>query len=182
MRIVLTAIFAIAFFTSSAPVVAEEDAGNLVHEFKIGVLNHDQDDLWSNYRREGGIDGNLELIFNAEMDLWKGTVRPAIGASLNSQGDTSKAYGAARWETTWGDNGLFALGIGGAVHNGDTKLVNINRKALGSKILFYFPIEAGYRLDQHNTISLFFDHVSNGWLADPNEGMDTLGIRYGYRF
>jgi len=27
-----------------------------------------------------------------------------------------------------------------------------------------------------------FDHISNGYLADPNEGLDTFGIRYGYLF
>jgi hypothetical protein len=27
-----------------------------------------------------------------------------------------------------------------------------------------------------------FDHISNAYLASPNEGMDTLGVRYGYQF
>jgi hypothetical protein len=27
-----------------------------------------------------------------------------------------------------------------------------------------------------------FDHISNAELASPNEGLDTLGVRYGYRF
>jgi len=31
-------------------------------------------------------------------------------------------------------------------------------------------------------MAVLFDHVSNADLAHPNEGMDTLGIVYGYRF
>jgi hypothetical protein len=27
-----------------------------------------------------------------------------------------------------------------------------------------------------------FDHVSNAYLASPNEGMDTVGVRYGFQF
>jgi hypothetical protein len=27
-----------------------------------------------------------------------------------------------------------------------------------------------------------FDHVSNAYLAEPNDGLDTIGIRYIYRF
>jgi len=178
MRVLKITLFVLCLL--AAPFGANAD--ELVHEMKIGVLHHDQDSLWSNTSRESGIDGNIELIFNADMPLWNGAVRPAFGASLNSSGDTSKLYGAARWEIAIGENGLFALGVGAAIHNGETALVSNNKKALGSKVLFYFPIEAGYRINERDTVSLFFDHVSNAWLADPNEGMDTLGIRYGIRF
>ncbi len=178
MRIFLW--FMIALYVLAVPQYAP--GNELVHEMKVGVLHHDTDNLWSNSSRESGIDANVELIFNAATPLWIGEIRPAIGATVNTAGDTSKVYGAARWETTIGDNGLFAIGLGGAVHNGETALTSTDRKALGSKVLFYFPIEAGYRINERDTVSLFFDHVSNAWLASPNEGMDTLGIRYGIRF
>lgn len=180
MRFFLIALLGLFLLTGTAR--AEEGMGDYLHEVKLGVLHHDQDNLWSNYSRESGVDINAEVILNLSTELWGGDIRPVLGGSVNSVGDTSKVYAAARWETTVGDNGLFAVGVGGALHNGETKLVRNDKKALGSKALFYFPIEAGYRLDDHNTVSLFFDHVSNAWLADPNEGMDTLGIRYGYRF
>ncbi|NQU58537.1 MAG: acyloxyacyl hydrolase [Rhodospirillales bacterium] len=178
MRVLKITLFVLCLL--AVPLGARAD--ELLHEMKIGVLHHDQDNLWSNASRESGIDGNIELIFNADIPLWTGNVRPALGASLNATGGTSKLYGAARWEIAIGENGLFTLGVGGAVHNGETALVSNNKKALGSKVLFYFPIEAGYRINERDTVSLFFDHVSNAWLAAPNEGMDTLGIRYGIRF
>jgi len=178
MKIAKTLLFAFTLMVLPMRVDAEE----LLHELKLGLLHHDTGGLWSGFNREGGADVNAELIFNTSQPLWGGDVRPAIGASINSSGDTSKAYGAAKWETALGESGFFSLGVGAAVHTGDTKLESTDRKALGSKILFYFPIEAGYRINEQDSVSVFFDHVSNAWLASPNEGMDTLGIRYGYRF
>lgn len=178
MRFVAFSVFLLGLTAYAIPASAE----GLVHEMKIGGLNHDVGGLWSGVNRESGTDGNVELILNSGMGVWGGTVRPAVGISVNSSGDTSKIYGAARWETELGARGLFALGVGGAVHNGETGWVSPKKKALGSRVLFYFPIEAGFRVTDRTTVSLFFDHVSNAWLATPNEGMDTLGIRFGYRF
>lgn len=174
-----TLISLLFFFFILSP---EASGEGIVHEVKTGVLDHDTGGLWSGFSRETGTDANLEFILSPKMSLWGGDVRPVVGLSLNSSGDTSKAYGAARWETSVGSAGFFALGVGGAVHNGETGYTSRNKKALGSQVLFYFPIEAGWRLNETQSVSLFFDHVSNAWLASPNEGMDTLGIRYGYLF
>jgi len=178
MRLSILSAFILAL--AAGPIQAH--AEDLVREVKAGILHHDTDNLWSNSSRESGVDGNAEIILSPDFALWGGNVRPAFGVSVNSASDTSKIYGAARWETTIADDFVFALGVGVAAHNGETALVSANKKALGSKVLLYFPIEAGYRLNERDTISLFFDHVSNAWQASPNEGMDTLGIRYGYRF
>lgn len=179
---ILTQRLALAGVVLTGSMIGPVQAQDLIHEVKVGALQHDTDGLWSGYKRESGFDVNAEIIFNAPADLWGGTVRPALGVSVNSSGDTSKAYGVARWETDILDRSFFALGVGAAMHNGHTKLTRSDRKALGSKVLFYFPIELGYRLNEHNNVSVFFDHVSNAWMASPNEGMDTLGIRFGYTF
>jgi hypothetical protein len=44
------------------------------------------------------------------------------------------------------------------------------------------PIELGLLFTEHQGVSVMFDHVSNAYLADPNEGLDTIGLRYIYRF
>ena len=49
-------------------------------------------------------------------------------------------------------------------------------------MLFHIPAEIGLRLDAHNSVSVYYEHTSNAYLADFNEGMDRLGVRYGYRF
>ena len=79
---------------------------------------------------------------------------------------------------------FFSIGAGGTVHNGETKLLAFDQtdKALGSRVLFHFPLEIGYRFDGHNSLSVYFEHMSNGYTRDENEGLDRLGVRYGYRF
>jgi hypothetical protein len=57
-----------------------------------------------------------------------------------------------------------------------------NKKQLGSRVLFRIPIEFGLTLQERHRISILFDHMSNAYLANPNEGMDTIGVRYGFQF
>ena len=60
--------------------------------------------------------------------------------------------------------------------------VGRDKKWLGSSLLFHIPAEIGYRFDSHNSLSVYFEHTSNAYTQDYNEGMDRLGVRYGYRF
>jgi lipid A 3-O-deacylase len=153
-----------------------------LHEVKAGLLYHDLDHLWSNTRREDGVDFNGEMIFAPKLNFLGGAFRGAFGGSLNSSGGTSKAYLDLRYQYDF-DNGVFvSAGGGGAIHNGDLIFSDPDRKALGTRLLFHVPVEAGYLFSAHHSVSVYFDHVSNAGLADANEGMDTLGLRYGYRF
>ena len=68
------------------------------------------------------------------------------------------------------------------MHDGQLQLEDWDRKALGSRVLFHIPAEVGYRFDDHHNLSAYFEHMSNAYTVSPNEGMDRLGIRYGYRF
>jgi lipid A 3-O-deacylase len=56
------------------------------------------------------------------------------------------------------------------------------RKALGSRVLFHVPLELGWRWGRRNSVSLYSCHISNAGLAEENEGLDNIAIRYGYRF
>lgn len=163
--------------------VPAADAGGLVREIKAGVLAHDVPNLWSSFQLEGNApDINVEVILSPSMPFLWGSISPAIGASVNTGGDTSHAYIDARWQIE-GPSGLFfGLGVGAAIHDGETDPVALDKKALGSRVLFHIPFEIGIRLDAHNSLSAYFEHTSNANLADFNEGMDRLGIRYGYRF
>jgi len=73
-------------------------------------------------------------------------------------------------------------GIGLAVHDGDLDSDDRDKKQLGSKLLFRIPIEIGISFGEHHRLSVMFDHISNAYLASPNEGLDTIGIRYGLQF
>lgn len=177
----LCAMFA-ALTAGPGAALAQDSGAGLIRELKFGVLAHDVGDLWSGFNREDGIDINFEAGLSPSLDLGFATLRPAIGASINTEGDTSKIYLDARLEHDFEGGVFLAAGIGAAVHDGKLEHGHHDRKALGSRVLFHIPLEAGYRFDAHHSLSVYFDHMSNANLADENEGMDTIGLRYGYRF
>jgi lipid A 3-O-deacylase len=183
MKIRLSSAAMIAALLSCVGIAAPAAAEGFIHELKIGVLSHDVPDLWSRFRRETeSVDINLEAQLSPSMQLFFGTLRPAIGGNINTDGQTSNAYIDARW-TYEATSGIFlGVGLGATLHDGNTGKTDPDRKALGSSLLFHIPLEVGYRLDVHNSISAYFDHMSNGYTQRYNEGMDRLGIRYGYRF
>jgi lipid A 3-O-deacylase len=154
-----------------------------VNELKLGILDHDVPDLWSGFRAEpNSVDINIEAILSPSVMFMGGTIRPAVGGTINTEGATSHAYIDARWQYETPSGIFFGLGLGAAIHNGQLELEDWDRKALGSRVLFHIPVEIGYRFDAHNSLSAYFEHTSNAYTVDPNEGMDRLGIRYGYRF
>ena len=159
-----------------------EGSGGLISEIKLGALVHDVPYLWSHFQLERTtVDANLEVLFHPVGSLIGGELRPALGLTLNPNGETSKAYLDLRWQTAFGPNWYVAFGMGVAIHNGELTPVPA-RKALGSRLLFHPSLEIGLNLNEHNNLSLFFDHMSNWNTQQDNEGMDTLGLRYGYRF
>jgi hypothetical protein len=164
-------------------IVQQAHADGLVSEVKVGVLAHDVPDLWSGFQREeDSVNINAELLLSPSAIFLGGTLRPAIGASVNTAGDTSFGYIDAHWQYDFPNGMFFSVGVGGAIHDGNLDPVDPDRKALGSELLFHIPIELGYQIDQHNNISVYFEHFSNGYTQDFNEGLDNLGIRYGYRY
>ena len=181
-QIIKAWIFSLGCVASSHGYTTEWKASTWLHEVKLGVLHHDTGVLWSNFRRESGADFNLEAIFSPQYKILGGFIRPALGGSASTAGDTSKLYSGIRWQYDHASGIFFGVGFGGAIHNGDLHLRHNDRKALGSRVLFHIPIEIGYRVGARSSLSVYFDHVSNANFADTNEGMDTLGGRYGYRF
>ena len=154
-----------------------------ISEIKLGALYHDVPGLWSGFSVERpAADANLEVLLLPWAQTFGGYLRPALGATINFNGDTSKAYADLRWEIEAPSGVFFALGMGAAVHNGNLDASDQDRKALGSRVLFHPSAEIGYRLDGINSISIFADHMSNGFTERFNDGMDTLGIRFGHRF
>ena len=171
------------------PAAADEPAagGGLIYELKIGAQVHDVPYMWSGFHVERyAADLNLEAMFSPSISFWGGALRPALGATINFNGDTSKAYLDARWQRDF-DSGMFlGLGLGVAVHDGSTLFKTYvpdpDSKELGRRVLFHPNVEIGYRYDEHRTVSIYFEHISNASTAPWNEGLDTLGIRLGHRF
>jgi hypothetical protein len=180
VRSAVAAVALLVGVAASGEALAQAAPSSL--EVRGGVLAHDVPDLWAGFSLEGGVDINAEVLLGRGLTFLGGTVRPALGVSINTEGYTRRAYLDARWEYEW-RNGLFlGLGLGAAVHDGDLDCCEPDRKALGSRVLFHIPLELGLRLDDRNSVSVYFEHISNWDLADVNEGLDAIGVRYGRRF
>jgi lipid A 3-O-deacylase len=154
-----------------------------ISEIRAGALDHDTTGLWSGFSLErAAVDANVEILFTPWARTFGGYLRPAIGATVNFNGDTSKVYADVRWEIEAPYGVFFAIGLGAALHDGHLSADSPQHKALGAQVLFHPSAELGYRFNGVNSISIFADHISNGFTRRNNEGMDTVGIRFGHRF
>lgn len=155
----------------------------ILYGCRIGLLDHDVNGLWSGMRAESGVDLNGEIVFKKpRLSLWRGSILTNLGVTLNNQGDTNTLYGGFIWEFVSEAGVFFNTGLGLAAHSGELETDDDQKKSLGSRILFRIPIEIGATLGTRHRISILFAHTSNAYLADPNQGLDVLGVRYGIQF
>ncbi len=157
--------------------------GNFVSEIRGGVLAHDQGPFSSN--KEDGVDLNLEVLFNSPgfLDLIL-SPRPHAGITGNTSGDTSQFYIGLGWEWTFFENWFAGLTLGGAAHEGELSTSDgaRDKKELGCRILFRGSVDLGYRFRGPHSVMAHFSHISNAKLCDQNDGLENIGLRYGYRF
>ena len=162
----------------AAPVAAQS---SLLYEFRGGVLAHDVPIVAAG-KYEYGIGLNAELAFAPSLPLLGGAIRPVLGGTFATNNGTSWAYLDARWE--WSGSLLFfGIGVGPAIQSGQSLCCNTSgQKGLGSRVLFHVPVELGLQFTPNNRISVYYEHVSNAFLATPNPGMDNIGLRLAHRF
>lgn len=162
-------------------VPADAGESTFLSEVRGGLYSHDID-FWS-FNREQGVDVNGEVLFiSPEFLSALFAPRPHLGATLNTAGDTSHVYAGLTWEYDLTSDFFVDLNLGGSAHNGKLDTDDDDRKSFGSSLLFRVGGAVGYRLTSNWNISLQYEHMSNAYLSDPNEGMDNLGVRLGYRF
>ena len=167
-------------------------ADGWLSEIRAGALKHAVS-LVGNTAKETGIDGNIELLFQTPSwlkFLW--SPRPMTGVSANSSStNTDLAYTGLTWEwNPWADL-ILDFSFGFAIHNGKLKYDATEvfpedagrHREFGCRWLFRETLEAGWLFANRHLASLMWSHYSHGGLCDDkNEGLDNIGIRYGYRF
>ena len=170
----------------------EKFSDGLLSEIRIGALKHAVS-LIGNKTKETGMDGNIELLFQTPAwleFLW--SPRPMIGASANgSSTNTDIAYTGLTWEwNPWSDL-ILDFSFGFASHNGKLRYDATQvfpedagrHREFGCRWLFRETLEAGWLFANQHAATLMWSHYSHGGLCDDkNEGLDNVGIRYGYRF
>ena len=155
----------------------------IISEIRLGILAHDHDIAPFSRSEEDGIDANFEILFISPPWLKNlRSPRPHLGLSINANDDTSHAYAGLTWEWRFWRQWFFNFSLGGAIHDGKTTTTLIDRKELGCRVLFRESLDLGYIFAERHSISAFLDHISNANICEKNEGLETLGIRYGYRF
>ena len=184
MKIVALLLYSLIFLVCPNGVRSESVSTDaLINEIRIGIMKHDV--ATRAQKHEDGQDFNSEFFFRAPrarlMELI-GSPRPSIGISINNKNDTSQFYTGLNWDVRFVDRLFFSVGLGGAVHNGELQSSDPERQRLGSRALFRAAIAAGINFNQRMNVSVLFDHVSNGRLAYPNNGLEKLGIQFGYTY
>jgi lipid A 3-O-deacylase len=161
---------------------AENKITNSLYAIRSGVFIHDIDILGSS--KENGFDLNVELLFQSPEWLeciW--APHPHIGVAIHSQGETNQIYSGLTWEKLFKNNYFMNIGLGLSLHDGNQVCSDdCHEKELGCALLFREAIEAGYQISEHHTLSIIFFHISNARLCRENDGMNHLGVRYGYSF
>lgn len=187
IKIIVFALF-FSIFLYKAEAFNNKNDASFISEVKTGIVAHDVG--FFGRQKEDGLDSSFEFLFrriNYNL-LWLGKPKPHIGATINMGGDTSQGYAGLTWNYKLPKKMFFNFSWGLAYHNGDKKHsannVVVNKKELGSSVLFREAAEIGWNFYGKDSISLRLDHISNGnlWGEDTNEGLDTFGIFYGYRF
>jgi len=165
----------------------------LVDEVRLGVLEHDTE-LGGGESKEGGFDIGAELLTSPITQLsWIGSPRAVFGLQVNSEGYTNMAYAGILAQKTVAD-GVFSSTdafyiegtVGVAYHDGaiDVRLrpEDAEWKSHGSYWVIRSGFGAGYRVNEHWSVTATFAHISNANLVQPNQGSNDVGVRVGYRF
>jgi lipid A 3-O-deacylase len=163
-----------------ASVMGQDDG--IVSAVRLGVLAHDQGPFTSN--NEDTLDVNMEVLF-VSPDFLEPifSPEPHVGVTFNADDDaTDQIYAGLTWSFDLTDSIFVDLSFGGALHNGETTSESGEGKQLGCSLLFREAAGLGYRFADNHEIALHLDHISNANLCEHNAGLETLGVRYGYRF
>ena len=152
-----------------------------VTDLVLGVSAHDVG-AFGRHKESGG-NINIEIRFTPfDWSIWRMIYEPQphIGIHINSDKNTNQIYVGAGWMFDLTTKIFFSGTLGLSLHDGKTSTTLLNRKELGSGVLFRESLEFGYGLTKTQTISIYLDHISNAGIAENNEGLDTFGLRYGY--
>jgi lipid A 3-O-deacylase len=153
-----------------------------ISEARLGLMAHDVG-LFGR-TEEDGFDFNFELLFQSPN--WLGLIggpRPHLGATVNSSGDTSLFYAGLTWTAQFSGGVFFEASLGAALHDGVEEDARAKQKELGCAVLARFSAAIGYLIDGGpHSLSLAVERADNLGTCTPNEGLDNVGLRYGFRF
>ncbi|KJZ20203.1 acyloxyacyl hydrolase [Loktanella sp. S4079] len=116
-----------------------------------------------------------EIYFAYDSPRRFGPFQPVIGGSVTDDNDVWLGAGV-KWTSTEAFNSPFFL---------ETSLMpglyaRGNGENLGGSLHFRSAIGLGYRFKNDATITLLYDHRSNGDTQSLNPGLETIALRYAF--
>ncbi len=164
-------------------------SGLLAHD--VGIVTNAEDNTESDFDIHG------QLLFPSPgFFKYLGAPRPHLGVNLAVDG-TSQVFAGFTWdaylakETPILKNIFLIFDAGGAVHNGeylsapqDTTNPDFGQpgRFLGCRALFRFGAGIGYDINERVSAQVYADHISNLDLCEPDDGLNNIGVRLGYKF
>ena len=160
-------------------------------EVRFGVYQHDTGLIGT--QKETGIDFAFEGLSRPIILLnLIGSPRLVLGGVVNSLGKTDQLYFgfSKQWDFVHSvfapDDAFFLEGVvGGVWHDGKNDVrgtaLEADWKSHGSHFLFRTGMDLGYRFNRTWSLAVSFNHISNAGLANPNEGMNDIGLRLGMK-
>lgn len=138
------------------------------HEIKAGLLKHDLA-YFGGGKDEKGLDVNLEYVRKID---YKWAPYMNVGGTYNPDGGTDLFYVSAGYRLI--RNSFYGhLDIGLTYHTD---------KADACSVLPREAIAVGYEFSDRFKMELFLDHISDAWCCEPNDSMETGGLRVGFGF
>jgi lipid A 3-O-deacylase len=143
-----------------------------------GLYAHDVN-IFTDSGIEGGAD--LQLGWRGPRILRRlGGPQPHVLVSVNGAGGTDFAAAGISWRI--GGRVYLRPGAGLAIHTGPSHW-STKRIWFGSRILFEPELGIGLQLTPRASVEASWVHLSHGQLFNrQNPGLDTIGLRFNYRF
>lgn len=157
---------------------------SFISELRMGVMSHDVD-----RREKDSVDLQAELLFQPIGGLGENPTlidrflapRPHIGASINTDSNTSYGYAGVSWLFPVYGPFFVEASFGGMVHDGKLGNTDPNQEPLGTRALFHESASLGVDYDRFRFM-ITVEHSSNAGLGSWNHGLTNVGGRVGYKF
>tara|TARA_B100000029_G_scaffold499768_1_gene570601 strand:+ start:597 stop:1109 length:513 start_codon:yes stop_codon:yes gene_type:complete len=144
-------------------------------EYRVGLSMHDVE-----RRIEGGPALSIEKIFDRP-DWWhRYAGRPHIGTQISLANHTHLFYAGSTWNLFQKNKFSGELAFGAAFHTGNEEIKQ-GELGYGCKVNFRELIAFGYDINDTQKIQLSAQHMSNGSLCDPNQGLTSVGLRFAWK-
>jgi len=132
----------------------------------------------------GGSSVNAEVVLpSPDVLSGIGSPRPYVGVDVSGvENAISVGYAGLTWDYHVTATLYVSGSLGGAINSAKELKHSRHTRSLGSNFGFHVGAAVGYDFSEDVTAQVYVNHFSNAYLARPNDGHETTGLRIGLRF